>query len=60
MLAVRFFAKTYGWTERQVLEETSESAYEWLPKIEQAHARVTEMKQREAEREARAAQRRTF
>lgn len=60
MLAVRFFAKTYGWTERQAVEETSELAWEWLPKIEQAHARVTEMKQREAERDARNAQRRAF
>ena len=59
MLAYRFFAKTYGWTPGQV-DELPESAYEWLPKVEQAHARVAEMRQREAEREARSAQRRTF
>jgi hypothetical protein len=59
MLSYRFFAKTYGWTPQQV-DELSEDCYEWIPKVEQAHARVTEMKQREAEREARAAQRRTF
>ena len=59
MLSYRFFAKTYGWTPQQV-DDLSEACYEWLPKVEQAHARVTDMKQREAEREARNAQRRTF
>jgi len=59
MLSYRFFAKTYGWTPDQV-DNLTEEAYEWLPKVEQAHARVTEMKQKEAEREARSAQRRAF
>ena len=51
MLSYRFFAKTYGWTPRQV-DELPELAYEWLPKVEQAHGRVTQMKQEEAAREA--------
>ena len=51
MLSYRFFAKTYGWTPGQV-DELPELAYEWLPKVEQAHGRVMQMKQEEAAREA--------
>jgi hypothetical protein len=55
MLMVRFFAKTYGWTERQCLEETSLEAWEWLPKIEQGAARAIELERKRAERQARSA-----
>jgi len=60
MLSYRFFAKTYGWLPEQVREHLTEEEFEWLPKVEQAHGRVTEMRQREAAREARSAQKRAF
>ena len=59
MLSYRFFAKSYGWTPEQV-DSLPDSAYEWLPKVEQAHARVIEMEQKAAAREARGKQRRGF
>ena len=52
MLSYRFFAKTYGWMPRQVDDCLTEEEYEWLPKVEQAHGRVAQMKQEEAAREA--------
>lgn len=58
VMAYRFFAKMYHFTRRQVDEEIDIEDYEWFPRIEQAEARATAMKQRRAEREARAAQRR--
>jgi hypothetical protein len=59
MLSYRFFAKAYGWTPEQV-DSLPEPAYEWLPKVEQAHSRVAEMKQKAAAREAGGKQRRGF
>ncbi len=49
MMEVRFFATHYGWTEEQAGEEISLEAAEWLPKIEEAHARAAEKRQRDAE-----------
>jgi hypothetical protein len=52
-LAYRFFAKTYGFSERVVDEELSDTMYLWYFKIEQAEHRATELMRKQAEREAR-------
>jgi hypothetical protein len=53
LLAVHFFGKAYGWTERQTMEETSEAGYDWLPKIVEADARAQNLLRKQAERAAR-------
>jgi hypothetical protein len=53
-----WWADNFGFTEEDVNERMSESTYEWIPKIQAAKNRAIAMKQKEAAREARAAQRR--
>ena len=45
MLAKRFFAKVYGYTEDQT-EEASLDALIWFPEIEQAEAKAIETQQK--------------
>ena len=60
MLSYRFFAKTYGWTPEQVREHLTDEEFEWLPKVEQAHRRVAEMKHADAQQPGRHARQRGF
>jgi hypothetical protein len=47
-LMYRFFAKVYGWTQRQVNEDISLEMYDWYPRIERGEAGAQEMKERAA------------
>ena len=58
MLLYRFFAKTYGFTEKQVKEDLSLDTYEWYPRIEEAEARAAEILQKQAQRDAKREQHR--
>lgn len=45
MLAKRFFAKNYGYTEEQT-ENASLDALKWFPEIEQAESKAVETQQK--------------
>jgi hypothetical protein len=53
MLTYRWFAKSYGFTERQVDDEMSLEGLDWLPVIEDAADHAAEAERKRAEREAR-------
>lgn len=55
-LTLRWFAKTYGFTERQVREDLSLEALTWWPLIEEA---IMESERMESEAQQRVAKRRT-
>jgi CHASE1-domain containing sensor protein len=50
----------HGLTRRQVDEDISLEDLEWVPKLDAAKARVTEMRQKQAAREARSGRQRGF
>ena len=52
MLAKRFFAKTYRWTEDQT-EDASLDALNWFPVLEKAENRATEIRQRQESQQQR-------
>lgn len=52
MLAKRFFAKNYQFTEEQT-EESSLDALIWFPEIEEAEARATRIKQKQESQQQR-------
>ncbi len=52
MLAKRYFAKMYRWTEDQT-EDASLDALVWFPLIEQAEDRAMEIKQRQESQQQR-------
>lgn len=49
MLTIRWFARTYGWTERQTADSSAEAIY-WLPLVEEAAARAAETRARQHQR----------
>jgi hypothetical protein len=52
-LTLRWFAKTYGFTEKQTREELSLDALEWWPLIEEAISESDRMEREAQERMAR-------
>jgi hypothetical protein len=56
-LMLRWFAKTYGFTEQQSREELSLEALEWWPLIEQAFSEAERMERAAEERMAKRSQR---
>lgn len=59
-LTYHFFADEFGFTQRQVDEDLSLDMLEWYGKITQAKRRAIEVKQKQAAREAKGRQRRSF
>jgi hypothetical protein len=60
MLTFWYFLEKHGLTRRQVENDLDLDDLEWVPKIDAAKARATEIKQKQAAREARHQQRRGF
>jgi hypothetical protein len=52
-LTYRWYAKTYGWTQRQVDEEMSAEMADWYPLIEQAADRAAVLMEKQAKHEKR-------
>lgn len=56
-LTLRWFAKTYGFTEKQTREELSLEALEWWPLIEEAVSEAERMEHEQQQRMAKRMQR---
>ncbi len=52
MLAYRFFLKAYGIKPWEVREMLTEDEYEWLPVIEEADQKASEILRKQEERES--------
>ena len=55
-----YWLDKHGLTRRQVDEDISDDDFDWFPKLDAAKARATEIKQKQAAREAQGRQRRGF
>jgi CHASE1-domain containing sensor protein len=60
MMTYWYFLEKHRLSRRQVDNDLDLDDLEWVPKIDAARARATEMKQKQAAREARHQQRRPF